>query len=361
MKKKYNLFVCHSQAQLILAVGLVKGRFFNEENHLILFKDFDLKPEMKGDLDKIFDKTLYRIGCYPATNKSWGFKLKQYPSDLKSIQRFMNGIYEKVFVICDDAIPEIFILKRAVKWNPSVDLIWLEDGSHPYYTNGAVNDGFNSNKLTRIIRKIIFKYFFMLGDFYDFEGNFMGSNKNIKTVYLTFVGCERGVYQAKKKINISDNDYKLGIKKLFNKKLPDLDDKSVILVLDKIDVYKNLDLVKKLIEQISNILLKKKVKLYYKCHPREEDYLEEFESIEGLDKNIGIEYYYSSNLGKEMTVLGIKSTGLQASKKLGLNTISIAKIVNENNADLDNFYNKIGIHTPDSTLELKQLLVEKIN
>ena len=35
-----NLFVCHTQAQLILACGLSLGRFKEAENHLILFQEF---------------------------------------------------------------------------------------------------------------------------------------------------------------------------------------------------------------------------------------------------------------------------------------------------------------------------------
>ena len=32
-----NLFICHSQSHLILSAGLSKGRFVEDENHLILF------------------------------------------------------------------------------------------------------------------------------------------------------------------------------------------------------------------------------------------------------------------------------------------------------------------------------------
>lgn len=37
-----NLFVCHTQVHLILACALSKGRFKNDENIKVLFRDINL-------------------------------------------------------------------------------------------------------------------------------------------------------------------------------------------------------------------------------------------------------------------------------------------------------------------------------
>ena len=82
-----NLFVCHTQAHLILACGLALGRFKNDENHLILFRDFLLKDEMKGRLDKVFAKTLYLQSIYPQELNTFKEKLKNYPvNDRKALE-----------------------------------------------------------------------------------------------------------------------------------------------------------------------------------------------------------------------------------------------------------------------------------
>ena len=60
-----NLFVCHTQANLILASSLALGRFKDDENLLILFVDFGLKDELKDRLDKTFAHTLYLQSIYP--------------------------------------------------------------------------------------------------------------------------------------------------------------------------------------------------------------------------------------------------------------------------------------------------------
>ena len=70
-----NLFICHSQAQLLLAISLSTARFTQDENDLILFTDFRLKDELRENLDLAFAQVLYRTGTFPASNKTWKEKV----------------------------------------------------------------------------------------------------------------------------------------------------------------------------------------------------------------------------------------------------------------------------------------------
>lgn len=343
-----NLFVCHTQANLILAVGLTKGRFCNDENHLILFKEFEISTDLEKALELIFEKKIYLNGNYPKLNSTWLSKIKRYPIYIRLINNFINHPFDKVFVVNDEELLEIYILKKSRKLNLLVELIWIEDGSHPYFVNGFQNTGFNANSILRLSRKIIFKYLFMLGKYYDFQGGFMGSNINIKTVYLTFPGKEREVYLHKMKETITDEEYKLGIKYLFNNYEQGLKNNSFLLVLDKLDSYKNFDLIKDLINNINVWCEKNNIQLYYKLHPKEELILKELENMNELNKNLAIEYYYASNLNTNISIIGVKSTGLQASKKLGFKTISTMKLVGEEETNLSKFYNEIDIIVPNS-------------
>ena len=60
-----NLFICHTQAQLILASGLALGRFKDDENLLMLFVDFGIKDELKERLNNTFTRTLYLQSIFP--------------------------------------------------------------------------------------------------------------------------------------------------------------------------------------------------------------------------------------------------------------------------------------------------------
>jgi len=348
-----NLFVCHSQIQLVLAVGLAKGRFIDDKNDLILFQDFNMADDTKSILLSTFSRVLFRAGIYPAVNTTWKAKLKRYPDDLNSIKAFMAQPYSRVFEVCDGNIPEIFILKRAYHLNKDTEMIWLEDGSHPYYLNIDAKDGLNSNGLTRNLRKIFFKYFFRLGKFYDFEFNDMGGSRYLTKAYITLKGKERDIFRSKEIVEITTEEYKRGINTLFKPTGIEIEDNSIILALDKLDVYQDISTIKSLVLNIKSSVKNKKV--YYKYHPREESVLEGLENFTQLNKNLGIEYYYSASMNKNITVIGVKSTGLQSSKVLGFHTISAIKIVNEEDPVVVGFYKNIGVILP---LTIDELLLE---
>lgn len=353
-----NLFVCHTQAQLLLAVSLSKGRFVNNRNYLILFPDFNITVDLKKVLENIFYKTLYRKGTYPIANKSWKAKIQRYPNDLKVIKAFMDCPYSRVFESCDDCIPELYILKYAHKLNKYTKYIWLEDGSYPYFRNTYNVSGFSSNKLMRFIRKCLLKYLCQLGKFYDFRGEYMGSNSILETIYLTFPGKQRKEYDEKVVIGITDDEYKNGLTYMFppQKELK-IDRKSVLFVLDKLDVYVDLSEVDAIIAQIVKLIIEQGFKIYYKYHPREDSQLKSLSIFTELNKNIGIEAYYSSSLSEHLIVIGIKSTGLQNAIKLGYDVLSIAHLVNEADKNVDAFYEKIGIKSFYELSELKSYFV----
>lgn len=339
-----NLFICHSQAQLLLAISLSTTRFEHNENDLILFTDFRLKDDLRKNIDKSFTRVLYRTGTFPATNKTWKEKAKRYPDDLKAIRNFMGKSYDKVFEVCDDCIPELFALKFAFKKNPNCGFVWLEDGSYPYFRNTIAVSGFSTNRTTRLLRKILLKYMFGLGRFYDFRGCYMGANHVLKTAYLTFPGKQRKEYQTKKIVGISEEEFCHGLVEMY----PPMDENripsdSVLLVLDKLDVYKDLGKIEMTLKGVIDKYRKLCKQIFYKYHPREESSLPILSDCKELSRFTGVENFYSANIGNNLIVVGIKSTGLQNAKKLGFEVCSLASIVDEADENVMKFYRSIGI------------------
>ena len=80
-----------------------------------------------------------------------------------------------------------------------------------------------------------------------------------------------------------------------------------------------------------------------------------------MNKNLAIEYYYSSNYNKNCTIIGVKSTGLQASKKLGYKTISTMKLVGEEESYISKFYTGIDVIIPNSYEMLDQEILKLIS
>ncbi|MDR2408804.1 MAG: alpha-2,8-polysialyltransferase family protein [Bacteroidales bacterium] len=349
---KKNLFVCHSQAHLILSCGLVKGRFKDDINQLILFVDFNISSDINDRLHDTFDEILLLTGIYPANNKTWKSKLKRYPNDLKKIRFFMHQAYDRVFEVCDGSIPELYILKWAYKQNPDIKGAWLEDGSYPYFRNVIINEGLNSNFLTRWMRKIALKYLLGIGKYVKADFDEMGGSHWLPQAYLTFKGYEREIYKNKDIIAITEKEYKEGILTMYSHENMQLKYPSIVLVLDKLDVYKDINKVEKILKTILLFCSEKDIPVYYKYHPRENNNIDILHDCICLNKNMGIESYYIPAMNKYITVIGIKSTGLQSAKKLGFKTISLSELTNENDTMVDQFYKSINILVPTQETQL---------
>ena len=351
-----NLFVLHTQYTLALATGMIKNRFKNDQNDLILFKDFALSEELKAKLDTVFTKTIYFEGTYPSINKSLRKRIRNYYYSINQSKQFINTKYNRVFIVLDMNLPEIRMMKLAYKLNPEVNFIALEDGSYPYFQNYVASGGLDSNILVRKFRKILFKYLLGCGEFYSFEGRFMGANTWLKEIYLTYKDYSREIYKNKKKIEITTDEFFAGISELYASPNLMLDDNPIVLILDKLDVYKDIHRIGSLIKQIVHMYTTNHRTIYYKYHPREESKLNELSTCLELNRNIGIESYYQLFRKSNATLIGIKSTGLQTALKSGLKTTTISKMVDEDNPDIDKFYKAIGVNSITTLDELNSIL-----
>lgn len=195
-----NLFVCHTQAQLILACGLALGRFREDVNELILFRDFDLKGEMRERLDGVFSRTLYLQSIYPKEYNTLKAKLKWYPQDLKELKSFVNGPYNRVFVVCDWVFLVQKAMQYAYRYNKDTEFCWLEDGITAYYSDSDIRGGFDSNQFTRLIRRIIVQYILGVGKFYQRDFREMGGLSILKRAFVTYPQSAREPYRSRREL-----------------------------------------------------------------------------------------------------------------------------------------------------------------
>lgn len=339
-----NLFVCHTQAHLIFASGLSKGRFKEDKNHLVLFKDFNLNEKLKEKLKSIFDATLFLTGCYPASNKKISKRICIYLENKKKIKDFISCSYDRVFVVCDSFYPVMYCMKRCIMQNPKVEFNWLGDGILPYFQNITVKKGLGKNECTRFLRKILFKYILGIGEIYDFDFKLMGGNKLITSIYVTIPKSVRSPYNTKKVVEITNEEFELGIQLLYERKSIDVNRNSVLLIIDKLTTYKNPEAMKGTFRAFITENIRVGRKIYCKFHPREEQIWEVFKDCEVLDKNIGAESLYLSMLDfrDNVEIVGVKSAGLMNAKKLGFNVTTLFNGCGEENADLVKFFTTMG-------------------
>ena len=136
-----NLFICHTQAQLILASGLALGRFKDDENLLMLFVDFGIKDELKERLNNTFTRTLYLQSIFPVEFNTTKAKLRWMPKDWKLIKDYLAMPVDKVFGICDHLILVQKTLQYVYKKKHDVQMAWLEDGITAYYRDSEITGG----------------------------------------------------------------------------------------------------------------------------------------------------------------------------------------------------------------------------
>lgn len=338
-----NLFIVHTQYNLILATGLVKTAFAEDTNHLILFHDFNLSDTLRDKLNAAFSKFTVIAGNVPKVERTAKEKLAYIKDCNQQIRAFMTVRYDRIFIVDDMCIPEMTALKVAYRGNPAVEMAWLEDGSNAYFPNGAISGGMGATPLKRLIRKVFFSTAFGLGRFYDL-GPCMGSHKLLTKGYFTFPQNARAEFADRERIEISDEAFRAGMDSIYGGEPITFDENSVLIAMDKLDVYGDkIDKVNALIGGIVADATAEGKTVYYKYHPRESDRLPALADCRELDKTVGLESYLSRCTTDSLTVVGVMSTALQTAKKMGYETVSLIEQLDSENEAIIQFYKKINV------------------
>lgn len=341
-----NLFVCHTQAHLILASGLAKGRFQKDENDLILFVDFGIKDEMKERLQNTFTRCLFLQSIYPAEFNTAKAKLKWYPKDWKQIKQFLREPVNRVFAVCDWLLLVQKTLQRCYELNRDTDMAWLEDGITAYYSDSVIHNGMDKYGWTMAIRRFLFRNLLGVGQFYDRNFSEMGGLAPLKKVYTCNPEAVREPYRSQKQlVGITDAEYRVGLEAMYQKAKLSVQPNSVILVVDKLDRYAFPEKVHASLGAFIKQCQAEGKAVVCKFHPRETEVWDIFKGCPTLDKSVGIEsaYISLSDIKDSITIAGIKSTGLMSAKKLGYYTVSLFPACGEKNDNLMKFYANLGI------------------
>jgi hypothetical protein len=343
---KKNLFVLHTQYNLILATGLINTEFSDCQNDIILFKDFALTNELKKKIEQNYTDSIFLSGSYPKSNDKYIKKFSRYIKIQKELRRFMHKEYDNIFLVDDVCIPEMYIMKLAKRQNSLVKFSWLDDGTIAYFSNNVDPGGLSKNSFLKNIRKVIFKHLLRLKEFYHLDSCF-GTHPLIKKLYVMFPLHVREELKNKETQEIKKISFEVGLQSIFSAYNKIIPQKSVIIILDMLSVYKDLAIVINNLMKLSLTFANMGYKVYYKYHPRETEELVGFnEKFEELDKSIAIESIYASINHSEVIVVGIKSTGLQTAQKLGYKTFSLIKMVENTESPILPFYEDIGIIQP---------------
>lgn len=338
-----NLFVIHTQYNLILSAGLCTTKFAEDVNDLIVFQDFQISDKHRACFNKVFHRVKIFEGDFPKKRLTVKQKLKKIAFDNAEIEKFVCTAYDKLFVVDDVCIQEMYTMKCVKQKNPNVWMSWLEDGANAYFSNGDFAGGMDKTPFRRTIRKYLFSARFGLWGYYDL-GDCMGAHKLLRSAYLLFPEQVRDALSQKEKVEISQKAFEMGMEVLFGGAPYTFEENSILIAMDKLEVYGSyFQSVNALISHEVEMAHKKGAKVYFKYHPKETQELPALTGEIELNRTVALESYLTNATTKNMTIIGIKSTSLQTAKKMGFEAVSLIKSVEPNNNAIIKFYHDIEI------------------
>lgn len=333
-----TLFVLHTQYNLILATGLSQ-----EGDDLILFKDFNLSNDLMEKLERHFCQCEYFEGAYPKREYTWKQKLSKIDDDIKRLHRFLrNNKYDRLVVVEDMCIQEMFIMKCVYKFNKDIELASMEDGAITYFDNGVKSSGMGGTPFKRFVRKCFFSIRYGLLDFYDLAPC-TGGHKMNKRLYTLFPDAVRNELKSKILVEIKQDQLLYGMNYIYAGTPFQFKENSILIAMDKLSVYGlKTSLVNEIIKEVVNKAVENKQEVYYKYHPRETEELDALHTAIEISRDIALESYLINSNTRNLKVVGIKSTSLQIAKKLGYEALSYINRV-ETSEKITTFYNRIGV------------------
>lgn len=337
-----NLFVLHTQYHLILALAIIQESYQDDINDLILFKDFDVKQEMKTALNKQFHSVVMYTGSYNKDDRRWREKFKRFPAIYNDMKNDI-GYYSNLFYVEDSVVPEQYVLRYTSKKNPSIRVSYIGDGGDAYFVNAVAKTGLAKHRWSMLFRRIIFSTIGGCGKYY--HAGCFGSHPMTENLYEMYPEYVRSELQHLKKYEVKAENMQIAVKKLYDF-LPkqNIRPSAIIIMLDKLEVYGDGVRFEQIIDELMTKANIENRSVYYKCHPAEKQTYDKLANAIELDRNIPAEFIFAEAAGKGCIVVGVLTTALQAAKKMGMEVTSYLETFNPNRKEVIEFYKKIGIN-----------------
>lgn len=330
-----NLFIMHTQYNLILACGIANTRYKNCNNELVLYAEFTLGENLRKNLENSFDKVYYINESFvPPQNplKEDLYLLKC----LKKSKQFLKKSYDNVF-LSQERLYDTYILSKLSK-SGNFNCYSIEEDVY-YSVNNKWNVSPPKAEHKSLLGKIrdAVKTMILGKNKYYQHIYFYGMNSNYNGNYVLFPNSVRKEMKSNNVIEVTENQLKEGISLLYKDVTLDIPDfeQYVLFYFDLTERYKNPNKIAKLVKEILNECVIRNICFLYKYHPRETkgfEFLKESKNAVSIPSNIPGEKVALSLYKKNVLVIGNLTTALWVSKKLGYEVLSVVGIENKENA-----------------------------
>ena len=353
-----NLFILHTQYNLILACGIILNEFLDDENDLILYPEFSLNPKMKEVLLSVFLNILCIREKFEPVNES---SIKNEIKLFHEYQMFRKSIlyrqkYDRIFLTQER--PFDCLVWGTCKEKGLYKSIDIEEDC--YY---SINNKYNlTNKLDCIKRfnqkskKDKFRHL-LYGTKYIYESvYFYGMSSHFDEHYVLYPNSVRKELK-KSLLNEIESKYIIdGVSFLYSyeRGLDFKQNRYAVFFFDLLERYEDANVIQSLFSSVCMRLRGKGYVILCKYHPREVSKfsLGSTEIVE-IPNFLPAEKLLCDLQGKDVIVIGNATTSIIVANKLGYKTISISKVSGIDNECMFRTFQSMGIIVPNTIEEFE--------
>lgn len=359
-----NLFILHTQYNIILGCGIVLEKFKDFQNDLIVYAEFKVSDKHKEHLSNIFNNVIYIREQFEPLPVGFLAEEKQLSKEyaMYSNSNLFDVKYDNIFLSQERNL-DCLILGHCSKKNSNIKIHDIEEDCY-YSLNEKLNDvNWHEHVLLRTsIKRFVKRVYHYLRygvlEYRYYGSKFYGGAKFYDyhhVIYPSFVRKEikSKIEEITSKMIVDGCNALYGLEHAV---IP-LCDKYYLFFFDLLERYKDKKQIKALVDKIISSHSNNNSAILLKYHPRETqkfDYVGE--SIYEIESIIPAEKLLADLNGKNVTVIGNATTAVIIANKLGFKTYSVAKACGLKNEQMISQMINMGIEMPENIDSLIQQL-----
>lgn len=317
---KRNLFVMHTQYNLILATGIALSQHAGEDNDLIVYPEFSITPAWKERLQSIYRKVYFVREAY--ADPTPGIRgIREAAQQIQQCGAFLELQYDEV-VISQDRLFEGILVAKLRKKNPNCRCTAVEE--NVYFATWPVPEKMDPRKrIKRWVKSCTTKW--ITGVKVDMVTPYcFGGSSYIDALYVNYPTAIRKELLQKPCIEIKREAIIMGIRALYFCEEPDpMQQKTVIILSDLLSRYANKEAVTCAFMDVASWCKKQSIRLLIKYHPREDKKIPFHGLAEELPTEVAVEKMLLEFKPSQTLVVGNVSASVEMAAKLGFTVVSV--------------------------------------
>lgn len=349
-----NLFILHTQYNIILGSAIALNKCKGNCNDLIIYAEFSVSDDYRKSINKIFDQVYYIRDRFQPKPKGI---LKSEIALWKEYRMYRNSpFYEKRYdhVFLSQERPLDCMILGHIKQSYK-ECICSDIEEDCYYSSRSElnNPKYKAPKRKNIIhslRKILYgrKYLHQTNWF------FYGCSSFYNDYYVIYPTCLRLQLQSRnvKIVGVNKDEIAIAVNTIYGQEkttVPQVN-KYYLFFFDLLERYKDPEGIKVIVEKLLSKASSEDAILLLKYHPREtQKYTIKGPVIE-VPTVVPAEKLLCDLMDKNVIVFGNATTSIIVANLLGYKTYSIAKINGSDNVAMLDKFVEMGLSVP-STIE----------